>query len=74
MFNGKDKAFFFFNYEEYRLPESTLRTRNVFSARRHKADFTNFSRPPLRYLRTGPGVRNHVHGQRFSVGLLCERV
>ena len=31
IFNGKDKAFFFFNYEEYRLPESTLRTRNVLS-------------------------------------------
>src|ERR1700704_1255202 len=31
LFNGKDKAFFFFNYEEYRLPESTLRTRNVMS-------------------------------------------
>lgn len=31
VFNGKDKAFFFFNYEEYRLPESTLRTRNVLS-------------------------------------------
>src|SRR5258705_1566430 len=31
VFNGKDKAFFFFNYEEYRLPESTLRTRNIFS-------------------------------------------
>jgi Carboxypeptidase regulatory-like domain len=31
LFNGKDKAFFFFNYEEYRLPESTLRTRTVMS-------------------------------------------
>ncbi len=31
LFNGKDKAFFFLNYEEYRLPESTLRTRNVLS-------------------------------------------
>ena len=31
IFNGKDKAFFFVNYEEYRLPESTLRTRNVLS-------------------------------------------
>jgi hypothetical protein len=32
LFSGKDKAFFFANYEEYRLPESTLRTRNVLSA------------------------------------------
>lgn len=31
LFNGKDKAFFFLNYEEYRLPESTLRTRTVLS-------------------------------------------
>jgi hypothetical protein len=31
IFNGKDKAFFFLNYEEYRLPESTLRTRTVLS-------------------------------------------
>ncbi len=31
VFNGKNKAFFFVNYEEYRLPESTLRTRTVMS-------------------------------------------
>ncbi len=31
LFSGKDKAFFFVNYEEYRLPEKTLRTRNVLS-------------------------------------------
>lgn len=32
IFNGKDRAFFFVNYEEYRLPEkSPPRTRNVFS-------------------------------------------
>ncbi len=32
LFNGKDRAFFFVNYEEYRLPEkSPPRTRNVFS-------------------------------------------
>ena len=31
LYNGKDKAFFFVNYEEYRLPEKTLRTRNILS-------------------------------------------
>ncbi len=32
LFNGKDRAFFFVNYEEYRLPEkSPPRTRNIFS-------------------------------------------
>lgn len=32
LFNGKDKAFFFFNYEEFRLPErSPLRTRTILS-------------------------------------------
>ena len=31
LFSGKDKAFFFVNYEEFRLPESTLRTRNVLT-------------------------------------------
>ncbi|PWT90886.1 MAG: hypothetical protein C5B55_09045 [Blastocatellia bacterium] len=31
LFNGKDKAFFFFNYEEYRLPEKTFRTRTILS-------------------------------------------
>src|SRR6201991_2173456 len=32
LFNGKDKAFFFVNYEEYRLPEKTSRTKNILSA------------------------------------------
>ncbi|HET6976815.1 MAG TPA: carboxypeptidase-like regulatory domain-containing protein [Pyrinomonadaceae bacterium] len=32
LFNGKDKAFFFVNYEEYRLPEkSSPRTRTILS-------------------------------------------
>jgi hypothetical protein len=31
IFDGKNKAFFFINYEEFRLPEEALRTRNVFS-------------------------------------------
>lgn len=31
LFSGKDKAFFFMNYEEYRLPERTLRTKLIMS-------------------------------------------
>lgn len=30
LFNGKNKAFFFVNYEEFRLPEEALRTRTIF--------------------------------------------
>jgi hypothetical protein len=32
VFNGHNKAFFFFNYEEFRLPEESLRTRTIFDA------------------------------------------
>jgi len=32
VFNGKDRAFFFVNYEEYRLPEQTTRTRTILTA------------------------------------------
>jgi len=32
VFDGHNKAFFFFNYEEFRLPEESLRTRTVFDA------------------------------------------
>lgn len=31
LFNGRDKAFFFVNYEEFRLPERTLRERTILS-------------------------------------------
>ncbi|MBZ5496278.1 MAG: carboxypeptidase-like regulatory domain-containing protein [Acidobacteriia bacterium] len=30
-FNGRDKAFFFLNYEEYRLPSEATRTRTIFN-------------------------------------------
>ena len=29
-FNGRNRAFFFVNYEEFRLPEQSLRTRTIF--------------------------------------------
>jgi len=31
LFNGRDRAFFFVNYEEFRLPEATLRQRTVLT-------------------------------------------
>jgi Carboxypeptidase regulatory-like domain/TonB dependent receptor len=31
LFDGRDKAFFFINYEEFRLPERSLRTRTIFN-------------------------------------------
>ena len=31
LFSGRDKAFFFLNYEEYRLPERTSRTRTLLT-------------------------------------------
>src|SRR5205823_4394034 len=31
LYNGRDKAFFFVNYEEYRLPERASRTRTILS-------------------------------------------
>lgn len=43
VFNGKDKAFFFLNYEEYRLPEATLRTRQVLSAAAQGGTYQFFS-------------------------------
>lgn len=42
-FSGKDKAFFFVNYEEFRLPESTLRTRNILSAQAQNGVYQFFS-------------------------------
>jgi hypothetical protein len=40
LFNGKDKAFFFVNYEEFRLPEQQLRQRTVLSPDAQNGIFT----------------------------------
>ena len=39
LFSGKDKAFFFFNYEEYRLPERTSRTRTLLTTEQQSGLF-----------------------------------
>ena len=49
LFNGKDKAFFFVNYEEFRLPEQQLRQRVILSPQAQAGVF--------RYL-TGAGVQS----------------
>ena len=46
LFSGKDKAFFFVNYEEYRLPEKTFRTRNILSTLAQQGIYRfNFNAP-----------------------------
>jgi hypothetical protein len=57
LFSGKDKAFFFFNYEEFRLPESTLRTRTVMSTQAQAGTFRFLSATfdPSAIAATSPG-------------------
>lgn len=43
LFDGKDKAFFFVNYEEFRLPEQQLRQRTVLSPLAQQGIFTTTS-------------------------------
>ena len=43
LFDGRDKAFFFVNYEEYRLPEKTSRTRNILSPQAQSGIFRFFA-------------------------------
>lgn len=40
LFSGKDRAFFFVNYEEYRLPEQVTRTRNLLNTDAQRGIFT----------------------------------
>jgi len=39
LFSGKNKLFFFVNYEEYRLPEQQLRNRTIFSPLTQQGEF-----------------------------------
>ena len=43
LFNGKDRAFFFVNYEEFRLPEQQLRQRTILSPLAQSGVFTTSS-------------------------------
>lgn len=43
VFNGKDRAFFFTNYEEYRLPEQTSRQRTILNPLAETGVFTTSS-------------------------------
>ncbi|HJP93655.1 MAG TPA: TonB-dependent receptor [Pyrinomonadaceae bacterium] len=43
VFDGKDKAFFFVNYEEFRLPEQQLRQRTILSPLAQQGIFTTSS-------------------------------
>jgi hypothetical protein len=44
LFSGKDRAFFFVNYEEFRLPERQLRTRTILSPEAQQGIFRYGSR------------------------------
>ena len=43
LFDGRDKAFFFVNYEEFRLPEQQLRQRTILSPLAQQGIFTTAS-------------------------------
>ncbi|HEV8426837.1 MAG TPA: TonB-dependent receptor [Pyrinomonadaceae bacterium] len=47
LFDGTDKAFFFVNYEEYRLPERTSRTRNILHPLAQAGNYRWFSASDL---------------------------
>jgi hypothetical protein len=62
LFSGKDKAFFFVNYEEYRLPEKTLRTRNIRAPMLKQVFIASFPAPsiPLTRLLLAAAPDHHV--------------
>ncbi len=51
--SGKDKSFFFFNYEEFRQPESQSRTRVILTPEAQNGLFTYFGTVPGSGLPTG---------------------
>ena len=72
LFNGKDKAFFFVNYEEYRLPEKTFRTRNILSPQAQQGIFrfiAGASYVPPAGSQTTCGANPNGAGQLCSVNV-----
>lgn len=51
--SGKDKAFFFFNYEQFRQPESQSRTRVVLNTQAQAGNFSWLASTPTSGLPTG---------------------
>ena len=49
LYNGKDKSFFFVDYEGFRLPESVTESAVVPTAAMKMGDFTNYSNPSATY-------------------------
>ena len=71
LFNGKDRAFFYVNYEEFRLPESTLRTRNVLTPEAQSGVYrffsSNFNTANTPVTCTGSGTTRLCSVNVFSV-------
>ena len=51
--SGKDKRFFFFNYEEFRQPQSLARTRKIISPEAQAGNYQYFATIPSSGLPTG---------------------
>lgn len=62
LYNGKDKSFFFFDYEGFRLPESVTEQAVVPTAAMKSGDFTNYSNASQAYT----GLTDPYTGQSWG--------
>ena len=62
-FNGRNKAFFFVNYEEFRLPEQSLRTRTIFDPPAQNGVFRYGGGSAVNLLYAGRGERADQHSR-----------